>query len=140
MRDDVSLKSLRGAKGTITCLTILVSLFSKPIQVIARPSEARPWQSQGCEICISKTEVISKSLEFNGITTSCVCTLLVMTDKRHPGLVPGSCSRDDVKAPLPSLRDTLSPRGRGVVEPRQHIELSCHCEGERSEAVAIARL
>ena len=28
------------------------------------------------------------------------------------------------KAPLP----TLSPRGRGVVEPRQHIDLSCHCE------------
>ena len=39
------------------------------------------------------------------------------------------------KAPLP----TLSPRGRGVVEPRQHIELSCHCEAERSEAVAIAK-
>ena len=33
----------------------------------------RPWQSQGCEIetCKSKTEVISKLLEFNGITTSC---------------------------------------------------------------------
>ena len=45
--------------------------FGKPIQVIARPSEARPWQSQGCEICISKTEVISKSLELNEITTSC---------------------------------------------------------------------
>ena len=29
------------------------------------------------------------------------------------------------KAPLP----TLSPRWRGVVEPRQHIELSCRCEG-----------
>ena len=39
--------------------------------VIARPSKARPWQSQGCEICNSKTEVISKSLEFNEITTSC---------------------------------------------------------------------
>ena len=39
------------------------------------------------------------------------------------------------KAPLP----TLSSRGRVVVEPRQHIEFSCHCEGERSEAVAIAK-
>ena len=43
----------------------------------------------------------------------------------HPELVSGSHNCDDMKAPLP----TLSPRGRGVVEPRQHIEFSCHCEG-----------
>ena len=53
----------------------------------------------------------------------------------HPELVSGSHNCDDMKAPLP----TLSPRGRGVVEPRQHIDLSCHCEGERSEAAAIAK-
>ena len=43
------------------------------IIVIARPSEARPWQSQSREIetCKSKPEVISKSLELNEITTSC---------------------------------------------------------------------
>lgn len=31
----------------------------------------RPWQSQGSEACNSKTEAIAKSLELNGITTSC---------------------------------------------------------------------
>ena len=33
----------------------------------------RPWQSQGCEAetCNRKTEAIAKSLELNGITTSC---------------------------------------------------------------------
>ena len=42
------------------------------MHVIARPSEARSWQSQSREIetCKSKTEVISKLLEFNEITTS----------------------------------------------------------------------
>ena len=42
--------------------------------VIARPSEARPWQSQGSEAetcCNSKTEANAKSLELNEITTSC---------------------------------------------------------------------
>ena len=44
-----------------------------PCHVIARVSEARPWQSQGseAETCNSKTETNAKCLELNEITTSC---------------------------------------------------------------------
>ena len=82
------------------------------VHVIARPSEARSWQSQSREIetCKSKTEVISKLLEFNGITTSCA----LHTPRNDRETSSRTSSGILLLPPLPCPLSPLpSPVGRG---------------------------